>query len=359
MKCVIKLAALTAALLLTAPLQAQEVDHSGHGQATVAAAPSVAPDPSTDAAAPTDHSGHAANPAVSAVTDHSGHPPVEGPASSDEAALPLTGPRSTPGEQDHSTHQMPAPATPPGTHDHGARSTPGPVLPVPTAEEVRAAFPELGPHAHMQAPLLTQLLVERLEVLDADGEAALLWEAGAMAGNDMDRLVFSSEGERLQGETEEARHELYWRHAVTRWWESRLGVRHDAGEGEGRDWLGFGVEGLAPFFVELSAVAYVGENGRSAATLEAEYDLRLTSRLILQPRLELNAYGRGDAGQGLGSGLAETETGLRLRYEIRREFAPYLGVEWTRLHGGTADLARAGGERSGEARGVAGFRLWY
>lgn len=370
----IKLTALATVLLLAAPLQAREVDHSGHSQAADDAAPPVEMSPPTSAV-PTEHSGHEASPVASAPTDHSGHHPVEGPASDAAAAPPSSGDHSTTGEEDHSahqmhdhsSHQMSAPEETPGVHDHGAMSKPllapvtgpGPVLPAPTAEEVRAAFPELAPHAHMQAPRLAQLLVDRLEAQDADGEVALRWDTRAMIGNDFDRLVVSSEGERLHGETEEARHELYWRRAVSRWWESRLGVRHDAGAGPGRDWLAFGVEGLAPFFVELSAVAYVGENGRSAFTLEAEYDLRLTNRLILQPRLELDVHGRGDAARGLGSGLAGSEAGLRLRYEIRREFAPYLGVEWLRLRGDTADLARTGGERTGEARAVAGFRLWY
>lgn len=321
-----RLTLLAAALWLLAPsLQAGEVDHSGHQPAAAPVMPS-----STG-----DHSAHG-------MQDHSMHQ-----------------------MQDHSGHQMSAPAAAPAAHDHGTHLPPpaatgtGPVLPVPSAEELRAAFPDVGPHAHMQATRVTQLLVDRLEVQDADGEAALLWSASAMVGNDFDRLVFSSEGERLHGDTGEARHELYWRHAVSRWWESRLGVRHDAGAGPGRDWLGVGVEGVAPFFVELSAVAYVGENGRTAATFEAEYDLRLTNRLILQPRVELNLQGRGDAGKGLGSGLADTGAGLRLRYEIRREFAPYLGVEWTRLHGDTAGLARVAGERVGEARAVAGFRFWF
>lgn len=279
---------------------------------------------------------------------------------------------------DHSQHDLPAEPRDDGGHDthdahdahdaHQGHAKPplapgaaaaGGVFPAPSAEEVRAAFPELGAHAHMKAPLYTTVLVDRLEAQDADAATALVWEARASVGDEFDRLVFTSEGERLQGDTEEARHEAYWRHAFSRWWESRLGWRHDAGEGPGRDWLGIGIEGLAPYFVELSATAYGGEEGRSAFSLEAEYDMRITNRLILQPRLELNAYGKDDAEKGLASGLADTELGLRLRYEVRREFAPYLGVEWTRLHGATADAVRAGGGRRGEARAVAGLRLWY
>lgn len=271
---------------------------------------------------------------------------------------------------DHAHHHGPAPssgADHPDGHAPGgeapASAVPGavrgPVLPPPSAEEVRAAFPDLGPHAHMKAPLYTLALADRLEAQDAGDATALVWDARFSVGNDLDRLVVSSEGERLHGDTGEARHEAYWRHAWSRWWERRLGLRHDAGEGPGRDWLGVGIEGLAPYFIELSATAYLGEEGRSAFTLEAEYDLRITNRLILQPRVELNAYGRDDAARELGSGLADSEAGLRLRYEVRREFAPYVGVEWSRLHGETASLAAAAGAGTGEARAVAGLRLWY
>lgn len=270
------------------------------------------------------------------------------------AAAPAWGadPHAGHGHGTHGDHGADAPAA---AGEQGA----GPVLPTPTAEEIRAAFPDLGPHAHMRAPLYTLARVDRLEAQAVEGGQALAWEAHLVAGGEFDRVVFATEGERLQGETEDARHELYWRHAFSRWWESRLGLRHDAGEGPGRDWVGVGLQGLAPYFVELSATAYAGDEGRSAFTLEVEYDMRLTNRLILEPGLELEVQGRADAARGLGSGLAKSEAGLRLRYEIRRELAPYVGVEWSRRHGDTAALARAGGEATGEARVVAGLRLWY
>lgn len=211
----------------------------------------------------------------------------------------------------------------------------------------------------MQSPPYGKVLVDRLESQRTDDATALAWEAEASWGGALDRVVVSTEGERLHGDTEAARHELFWRHAAARWWETRVGVRHDGGEGPGRSWAGIGVEGLAPQFVELSLVAYAGEEGRSALTLEAEYEARLTNRLILQPRLELNAYGKADPVAGIGQGLAESEAGLRLRYEVRREVAPYAGIEWHRLYGDSADLARAGGSRVGEVRAVAGLRLWF
>lgn len=327
-----------ASLFAAAPAPGVEA-HAGHGPA---AAPAQAPllpaaeVSATPAAGPDPHAGHEGHGAAT-VRDGQGGADHEGHG----------------GHEDHSGHAGHAsPGVP-------APSGPGPALPVPTPDEVRAAFPDLGSHVHMKAPLYTLALVDRLESQDADAGHALVWDARLQVGNDFDRLVLATEGERLDGASEEARHEAYWRHAFSRWWESRLGLRHDAGEGPGRDWVGVGIEGLAPYFVELSVIAYAGEDGRSAFTLEAEYDMRITNRLILQPRLELNGYGKDDPQKGIASGVAGSEVGLRLRYEVRREFAPYLGVEWTRRLGETADLAAAAGERRAEARVVAGLRLWY
>jgi len=119
------------------------------------------------------------------------------------------------------------------------------------------------------------------------------------------------------------------------------------------------VRGLAPYWFEVSATAYAGSSGRSALRVEVDYDLSLTQRWILQPRIELNAYGKDDPAARLGSGLSDAELGVRLRYEIRREFAPYIGVEWSRRFGRTADFERAEGLDVNDMRLVAGLRIWY
>ncbi|EQD70574.1 Copper resistance B precursor, partial [mine drainage metagenome] len=126
-------------------------------------------------------------------------------------------------------------------------------------------------------------------------------------------------------------------------WDSTLGVRHDFGNGPGRNWAAFGVQGLAPYWFDIEATGYVGAGGRTAARFKAEYELLITQRLILQPEFEANLYGKPDPAWRLGSGLSDASLGLRLRYEIRREFAPYIGVVWQRVFGGTADLRRAEG----------------
>ena len=137
------------------------------------------------------------------------------------------------------------------------------------------------------------------------------------------------------------------------------GLRYDSGIAPDRKWLAVGVQGLAPYWFEVDAAAYIGEQGRTALRLSAEYELLLTQKLVLQPRVEANFYGQRDAARELGAGLSSLITGVRLRYEIRREFAPYVGVEWGGKFGGTADYARATGVRAHETRVVAGVRFWY
>ncbi len=123
--------------------------------------------------------------------------------------------------------------------------------------------------------------------------------------------------------------------------------------------MAIGFKGLAPYFFDIDAAAFIGESGRVALRFEAEYELLITQRLILTPDIEINLYGQNDPEVGIGSGLSDIEAGLRLRYEIRRQFAPYIGVNWTRLFGNTADFARIAGEKSSETQLVIGLRAWF
>jgi copper resistance protein B len=202
------------------------------------------------------------------------------------------------------------------------------------------------------------LLLDRLESFAGQGGHGQSWEAEGWYGNDTDKLWFRSEGEREDGRPSDGDAELFWSHAVATFWDTQLGVRRDIGEGPKRNWAAFGVQGLAPYWFELEATAYAGDGGRTAARVRAEYALLFTQRLILQPEIEVNAYGKDDIGRGLRSGVSSIEGGLRLRYEIRRSIAPYIGVSWEHLTGGTADLARDGGRRITDRRWVAGIRLW-
>jgi copper resistance protein B len=179
------------------------------------------------------------------------------------------------------------------------------------------------------------------------------------AGQDLNKLWLRSEGEVSNGKIEDGDVEALWNHAIATYWGTQLGLRHDLGAGPNRDWLAFGVEGLAPYWFTLEATGYVGPSGRTAARLRVNYEVLFTQRLILEPELEFNLYGKGDPARRIGSGLSDVSFGLRLRYEIRREFAPYIGINWVRRVGTTADYARADGQHVFDQQLVAGIRIWF
>ena len=203
------------------------------------------------------------------------------------------------------------------------------------------------------------LLLENLEFSQSDGSTSGAYDLQGWYGPMYNRLVLKAEGGVYAGEIEEARTELLWGHAIASHWDTQLGIRYDSGDGPNRNWLAFGLQGLAPYWFEVDATAYLGENGRTALRLDASYELLLTQKLVIQPRVEADIYGKNDPARGLGSGLSEVTAGLRLRYEVRREFAPYVGVEWTNKFGRTKDLARASGEDSSDVSVVAGLRYWF
>ena len=202
------------------------------------------------------------------------------------------------------------------------------------------------------------VLLDQLEWRDtAEGNAAV-WDAEGWYGGDNNKLWLRSEGERVAGATQNARADLLWDHTFARWWSVQAGGRQDFGAGPGRTWAAIGVQGLAPYWFNTEATFYVGEQGRTAMRLKAEYELLFTQRLILQPEGEANLYGKSDPARQLGSGLSDLEIGLRLRYEVRREFAPYIGVVWARQFGSTADYVRVSGGNPSELQFVAGLRAW-
>lgn len=214
--------------------------------------------------------------------------------------------------------------------------------------------PEMGDEENFGS-----LLVDRLERMRTSDNSFTAYDLQAWYGRSYDRAVLKAEGEVDGGEFQDARTELLWGHAVATYWDTQLGVRYDGGVDPSRTWLAFGVQGLAPYWFEVEATAYVGESSRTALRFAAEYELLLTQKLILQPRLEANVYGKRDAVRHLGSGLSDLAAGVRLRYEIRREFAPYVGIERAAKFGSTADFARAADEGAQETRLMAGVRFWF
>lgn len=204
------------------------------------------------------------------------------------------------------------------------------------------------------------IMFNRLERGFGSKSNSTAYDTQAWFGRDYDRLVIKAEGDVAQGKLQEARTEILWGHAVAPFWDAQVGLRYDSGGTEpDRKWLALGVQGLAPYWFEVDAAAYIGDNGRTAFRLGGEYEILLTQKLILQPRAELNFYGQDDAAREIGRGLANGVAGIRLRYEINRQFAPYIGVERSSKFGKTADMARASSVSTGDTRWVAGVRFWF
>jgi copper resistance protein B len=206
---------------------------------------------------------------------------------------------------------------------------------------------------------LGMLLIDRLEAFhgrDANGQN---WEAEGWYGNDENKLWIRTEGERSRGQFDDSDLEVFWNRSIATYWSTQLGVRHDLDQGPGRTWAAFGVQGLTPYWFAVQATGYVGASGRTAARLRIDYEMLFTQRLILQPEAETNLYGKNDPQRRIGSGVSDVQFGLRLRYEIRREFAPYVGIDWIRRVGTTADYARAAGHHAFDQQLVAGFRIWF
>jgi copper resistance protein B len=202
-------------------------------------------------------------------------------------------------------------------------------------------------------------LFNRLEAWDNSNTNGQRWDATAWMGGDTRRLWLRSDGERGQGNFDSANLEILYGQSISPWWDLVAGIKQDFIPNQSQAWAAFGIQGLSPYKFEIQATAYLGNSGRVAANIEAEYELLLTNRLILQPILELNFSAQNDASRNIGSGLSSAELGLRLRYEINRQFAPYLGIERYESFGKTAEFLRTDGDSVADTRWVAGIRIWF
>jgi copper resistance protein B len=248
--------------------------------------------------------------------------------------------------EDHSAHQSPATALPP-------------FVPPVTDADRRAAFPDVQGHTVHDMSVNYFVLFDQLEWQTGSGSDAFSWDTKGWVGQDRNRLWFRTEGDRADGRTEQAQVNLLYGRAIARWWDVTAGVRLDTLPDTPRSALALGVQGLAPYWFEVEASAYIEPSGRTHVRFETEYDLLITNRLVLQPLVEFEVYGRADRERLIGTGLSTGELGLRLRYEFRREFAPYVGVVWTRKFFGTADQAREAGEDVAGTRLAVGLRTWF
>ncbi|MGH8478068.1 MAG: copper resistance protein B [Gammaproteobacteria bacterium] len=221
-----------------------------------------------------------------------------------------------------------------------------------------AAEPSATPHADRVLAYL-QAEQSELRVTDEDSET-YSWDVRGWIGGDYDRLWFKTQGDHLlDGPVETAELQLRYSRLVTAFWELAVGVRYDLEPEPSRGFAVFAAHGLAPYLYEVDADAFISEDGDVSARLEVEYPILITQRLILQPALELDFAVQEVEEIGIGPGLSQVELGLRLRYEIVREFAPYVGFVWERKVGRTADLARRRGEDIDIPAFVAGVRFWY
>lgn len=321
--------ALAAGLALL-PASASAQDHSAHGQ------------PATEAAQP--------------AMDHCamGHlPPEQCPPAKSDA--------DSHGGMDHGPGDKSAPGAAP-ERAIPARAFEGPVHAADAIWGSDAMADARRANHAMHGEMKTSVfMLERLEarVPTGGGDAAFLWDAQGWYGGDIDKLFFKAEGEgEFGGPVEEAEVQLLWSHAIAPFWDLQAGARIDL-EPETRSHLALGVQGLAPYMFHLDAAAFLSDRGDVTARLEAEYDQKITQRLILQPRIEVELAAQDIPERGTGAGITEIEPGLRLRYEIAREFAPYLGIEYEAMLGETADLARAVGDDPDGFKIVLGLRAWF
>ena len=356
----------------TAPAPAPAADpHAGH---TMSAAPAAAADPhaghdmsgmqtapaQTPAADP--HAGHNMSPAPAAVADpHAGH---------DMSAM------QTPAADPHAGHDMSAmaggaPNIPTSVDAVGGRMVETPPPAAARAAPAHAADLLFDPAvmAESRKQLLvengdvrtTAVLIDSIEASFGDGEEGYSWNVQGWTGGDINRFWWKTEGEGdFGGKLHDAEVQALYSRAVAPFWDVQAGVRQDfRPDGKDTTHLTVGVQGVAPYWFEMSAAAFLSTEGDLTARAEAEYDQRITQKWILQPAVEV-VFSASDIPElEVGSGLTSVTAGLRLRYEIRKEFAPYVGVEWSRSFGDTADYAKARGDDVDATRLVVGIKAWF
>ena len=315
---------LAATLLAAAatPALAQHHHHAAPAEAQAASPPRGA----TGADAPDPHAGH----------DQPETPPPSPPADA------------------HAGHAMPSssPQETRGAHaEHAADAIFGTAAMAPAREVARKEHGDI---------ISGTILVDQLEATIGKGKDGFTWKAEAWHGGDINRLRLTSEGEGRFGENpEQAEIQALWSLALDPWWNLQTGIRQDFGTGPEPTYAALGVQGLAPFWFDLGGTLFLSHKGNVTARIEVEYDQRLTRKLILQPRAELNLAAQDVAELGMGAGLATAELGLRLRYQFVPEIAPYVGVAHESALGQTANYRKADGKPVHSTRFVAGLRFWF
>ena len=316
-------------------------EHAAMGHCTPAPAPEQnAPEPAADP-----HAGHQMPAQGQVVPDpHAGHAPLSGQAPSDP----------------HAGHDMTGAAAEVPVGPPPAEALQGP-------EHAGDSAWGQGPMDASRAVLFREhgalpaykLLVDQFEARFRSGRDGYFLDAEGWYGGDIDKFWLKAEVEGDFGrQAEKAEFQALWSHAIDPWFDLQAGLRLDA-EPDTRGHLVVGVQGLAPYWVEVEAAAFISDKGDVTARAEAEHDVRITRTMILQPRAELNFSLQDIPRRNLGSGLTTAELGLRLRYEIVPNFAPYVGVHYERAFGDTRKYARRENDDPGGVSFVAGVRAWF
>jgi copper resistance protein B len=355
----IRVALLAGSILAASPLAAQ--DHSAHGDKPAA-------EPEMDHCAmghlppekcpPKDEP----QPAPEPEMDHCamGHRPPEQcpPKDTPEEAMPMAG-------MDHGAHGGMADKSAPGAAPEDtvpARALEGPRHAADAIWGREAMEPSRKQLARENGGMTTgMVLIERLEARIATdgGEDGYVWDAQGWYGGDINRFVLKTEGEgTFGGALENAEIQALYSRAIGPFFDLQAGVRFDP-EPDSRTHLVVGVQGLAPYMFHVDGALFLSDRGDLTARVKAEYDQKITQALILQPRIEAEFAAQDIPEREVGAGITKVEPGLRLRYEIVREFAPYVGIEYEAKLGETADIARANGEDPDGLKAVIGLRAWF
>ncbi len=205
------------------------------------------------------------------------------------------------------------------------------------------------------------VLFDQLEGRTNGTENEFRWDGQGWVGTDMNKLSVKSEGFVEHGVMTDGDTEALYDRPIPflRYFDAQAGVRYDLDSNPGRAWGAIGVEGMAPYFFAVEPTFYFSDHGRVAGKISASYDILITQRLIAQPQVELNFYSKRDEARGIGSGLSGLDTGLRIRYEITRKFAPYIGFAYNQACGETGGITRAAGGIVHDPRFIFGARIWY
>jgi copper resistance protein B len=228
----------------------------------------------------------------------------------------------------------------------------------PSQKDLTSEAAPYGPPV-MDNMIFGHVLFDQMEGRTNGPDNEFRWDGEGWIGTDMNRLWFKSEGFVERGLATDGDQEALYDRPITTYFDAQAGVRYDLDSNPGRVWGAIGIEGLALYFFQLAPTFYFSDDGYVAGRITGSYDLLITNRLILQPQVEINFYSKSQPARGLGSGLSDIDTGLRLRYQITRKFAPYIGFAYTGAYGETAAFTRQEGGSANDPRFIFGARVWY